>query len=276
MKNYPSFGKAWMEALSYVHDYGEVVAPRGMKTMEVIGYSFTVTDALQNLLVHPGRDLNFRYCVAEFMWITAGLDQLSPLVKYNKRMAEFSDDGYSLRGAYGPRLMPQMPWVIAQLKLSGSRQAVATIWTPTPAPSKDIPCTISAQFLARAGKVHAVFTMRSSDLWLGLPYDFYVFSQILNCVAGELGLEVGSLTMQLGSAHLYETHWSVAREVLDHYGEHQTVASARLPGFAPAHRLEKVLFGQGCWEATQWCELVSALHQSTKAKALEVLRAATR
>lgn len=275
MRAHSNFGKAWLEVVTDVLHYGEMSSPRGKRTKELLGISIKVEESLNNLLVHPVRDLNYRFAVAEFFWITAGLEVLEPLARYNSRMREFSDDGQILAGAYGPRLMPQIEYVLRQLRKPESRQAVATIWTPNPAASKDIPCTLSYQFLSRAGKIHGIVTMRSSDLWLGLPYDFYTFSQILNAVAGEIGLDPGSLTMQLGSAHLYEEHWHPALVVIQRPLETETVSSRTLPGLGAPKRLINALNGQGCWDVTAYCDLTTALQRPTKAQALEVLRAAT-
>jgi len=152
--------------------------------------------------------------VAEFLWILAGLNDVNILAKYNSSMKNFSDDGEILSGAYGPRLLPQIPYVLENLKKPETRQAVATIWTPSPSDSKDVPCTISLQWLIRGGFLHCTVNMRSSDAWLGLPYDFFTFSQITNYLALVLGRPVGSVTMNLASSHLYAENHELASMII--------------------------------------------------------------
>ena len=58
--------------------------------------------------------------------------------------------------------------------------------------------------------LHTVATMRSNDAWLGTPYDTFNFSAIsffIACHLNKLGLKckVGSLNIQAGSRHIYET-----------------------------------------------------------------------
>jgi len=193
-----------------------------------------VTDLTQNILVHPARALNYRFMIAEWLWIAAHRNDVATLARYNKKMAEFSDDGVTLAGAYGPRMADQVDYLLEQLKKPVSRQAVATIWRPCPAPSKDIPCTVAWQLLAREGKLHGIVTMRSSDVWLGLPYDFHAFTQLNSGVAGEMNLEPGGLTFNLGSSHLYDQDREKALTVLSRPDELRCVRSPRLPGRPPA------------------------------------------
>lgn len=201
----PDFYTAWLELLREVYCMGSHHSPRGINIKEVIGTQIHVTDLRNNIMVHPLRDLNYRFMVAEWLWIQAGRSDVNSIAKYNKNIANFSDNGSDFEGAYGPRLMRQWGWVIDALKKDpDTRQAVMTIFTPNPEPSKDIPCTLSLQVLERHGRLNGIVTMRSNDLWLGLPHDFFNFSQIVNGLAGEIGAEPGSMTLQAGSSHIYE------------------------------------------------------------------------
>jgi thymidylate synthase len=119
-----------------------------------------------------------------------------------------------------------------------SRQAVATVWTPAPGASLDVPCTVAAQFLVRDGKLSAIWTMRSSDIWLGLPYDLYSFSQLTNLLAALLNLDTGYIQMQLGSSHLYEYDWEKAGQVLADKTSYQIIRSPKLPGAVPAYMVQ--------------------------------------
>jgi len=213
-----SITKAWVTLLKTLLDEGKEYSPRDQKTREILNVSVEVKWGLENIIISPVRDLNYKFMVAEWIWIMAGLNGVDIIAKYNSIMRTFSDDGHILSGAYGPRLMPQIPYIVETLRKPDSRQAVATIWTPSPSDSKDIPCTISVQWLIRKNDVghrlHAIVNMRSSDAWLGLPYDFYTFSQITNWIGLRTGCIVGSVTFNLGSSHLYEKDWKSALEVI--------------------------------------------------------------
>jgi thymidylate synthase len=215
--------------------------PRGLRTSEVTGAIFRVGNLRPNILVNSGRDLNYRFMVAEFLWIALGRDDVEGIAKYNKEIGKFSDDGKVLYGSYGRRLILQWDRIHTVLKKDNhTRQAVGAIFNADMDPNtKDTPCTISLQWLLREGHLNCIATMRSSDIWLGLPYDFYVFSQLTNCLAGVLGVQTGWLQMQLGSLHLYETNAHKAMEAVAEWQSY-TLESETTDGF-PEFSMSKIL-----------------------------------
>jgi thymidylate synthase len=197
----------WSELLMHLR-YAPFSSPRGKSTKELLGVQLHLNDLQNNILVCDKRNLNYRFMVAEWLWIAQGRDDVQGVAYYNKKIAEFSDDGVKFAGAYGPRLAPQWRWLIEKFeKDQDTRQAVASIWTPNPASSKDIPCTLNLQFLYRDARLNCIVTMRSSDVWLGLPYDIFNFSMLTNSLAGELKVQPGWLQLNLGSSHWYQEHW---------------------------------------------------------------------
>ena len=135
-------------------------------------------------------------------------------------IVKYSDDGNIFYGAYGPQIKPQIDYVINKIiEDINTRQAVATIWIRNPNPSKDIPCTVSVQWLVRDGVLHCINTMRSSDLWLGWPYDIFNFTMLTALIGLKLkengvAVELGNITLQTGSQHLYFTDLSNAKRCL--------------------------------------------------------------
>ena len=232
-----NFASVWFDLLGRLYHDGRPVSPRGYETRELLGVQLRIDDMTQNILVHPARALSYRFAIAEWLWIAAGREDVESIAKYNKHIAQFSDDGVTFYGAYGKRLTPQMDYLLANLRKPHSRQAVASIWTPNPAPSRDIPCTLTWQLLSRDGKLHAIVTMRSSDVWLGIPYDVINFSLLSMGVAGELGLVPGSLIFNLGSSHLYDRDREKAAAVLAVPESLQCVNSPRLPSLPPANEI---------------------------------------
>ena len=237
------FGPAWMILLSELKKNSPISSPRGIEVRERLNVVLQVRNSLRTVLVHPQRKLNYRFMVAEWLWIWYGSDSLETIAQYNPHLRKFSDDGISLAGAYGPRVTPQ--WNQARNTLVAdhdSRQAVIVIYTPNPPPSKDIPCTVSLQFLIRNHELHLIVTMRSSDVWLGLPYDMFVFSRLQAQMTHELrvhpdgrliGLQEGTITFHLGSSHLYSTDFARAANVLDNEDKSESVRSPRITSIPP-------------------------------------------
>jgi thymidylate synthase len=169
-------------------------------------------------------------------------------------------------------VLPQLEWAMKQLAKPGSRQAVVQIWTPTPSPSKDIPCTLSWQLLSRDGVLHAIVTMRSSDIWLGLPYDWINFSMLTNGVAGELSLTPGELVFNLGSSHLYDRDREKAKAVLDAPELLEYVSSPCLPERPPA---DDILDTDEAPLVDSWWTYRDALRATTSVEALALLKGLT-
>lgn len=236
-----NFAEGWVNLLAKIIVNGRGSSPRDQATKELIPAQLYITDMRNNILNHPARGLSFRFMVAEWLWITAGYHDVATIARYNKNIAQFSDDGVTFNGAYGPRIQPQMAYLLNTLQKPDSRQAVASIWTPNPGPSKDIPCTLTWQMFVRDGKLHAIVNMRSSDIWLGLPYDFFNFSMMSMEVAGSLNLEPGSMTFNLGSSHLYRRDLDKAMEVQDRSSEMDFVRTNPLPGLCPADLIFKTV-----------------------------------
>lgn len=214
---YSNATRAWYQILGNIIDAGQWVTVRGKPTIEIINNSAAFP------LIHPvvadlDRKLNYAFMAAEAKWVLDGSEQLAPLTAVNSRMAQFSDDGVTLAGAYGKRLVPQLPYVVdTLLDDPASRQAVATTWIRTPQPSRDIPCTLTWMFIIRDNALHLRVDMRSSDAWLGIPYDFFTFSvvglavwQMLVEHAEFQKLRPGLLLWSAASSHLYETNMEQA------------------------------------------------------------------
>lgn len=207
-------GDIWLTLLHHLLNDGNLVSPRGLECREIIGVTLELTDARNNLFAHEHRKLSYRFGIAEWLWIWYGYEDVATIGRFNSNIAQFSDDGRMFAGAYGPRIRRLWDDRIAMLRRDPhTRQAVIPVYTPPAAPTKDVPCTLTFQLLARGGRLHALVAMRSSDVWLGLPYDIFNFSMLLNIAAMELNLEVGYLKMFLGSSHLYERDVERARAV---------------------------------------------------------------
>lgn len=243
---------AWRALLGeLLTNYEFEVAPRGLRSREILSTQLRFPME-QNIIVCPTRNLNYRFAVAEWLWMWFGRDDVDSLARYIPSIKRFSDDGRVFAGAYGPRLKPQWPYILDTLNRDrDTRQAVSLIWKPSPVASKDTPCTLTLQFLRRQGKLYVIANMRSSDTWLGLTYDCFAFSQLGNIIASMLRLDRGDLIMNLGSSHLYECDWEKARLVALDSASGSTLRSPALAS-PPDETLEMLLV-----DPSQWLRLLT-------------------
>lgn len=209
-------------------------APRGKPIRELIAGGFTLTDPRNRLIYSPARAVNYGFAVGELCWYARGDSDLETMLYYNRRMAQFSDDGVSINSAYGARMLnPSLGGIHSQWDLCvrelvrdpDSRRAVMHInqpwdlWQAVSKGSKDVPCTMSLQLLVRNRRLHMHVLMRSNDVVWGLPYDAFSFTCLQEAFLYQLqeaGVPVddlGSYHHTAGSLHVYDTHYGMAEQV---------------------------------------------------------------
>jgi hypothetical protein len=72
---------------------------------------------------------------------------------------------------------------------------------------------LTVQFIVRDDKLHVQTSMRSNDVVLGIPYDWWMMSRLGISVASSLGVDLGSYTHVVGSMHLYDRDLGIASDV---------------------------------------------------------------
>lgn len=211
---------AWKEVLDKLLTRPHYIAsPRGMEVREVIGGQYTAK--MPAYIDLRARHVNVAFMFAEAAWIISGSNRLDKITPYMKVYSSFSDDGVFLRGAYGPKVVDQLGYVVDTIAQDyDTRQAVLTTWRERPGISKDIPCTISMQFILRGDKLHLSVYMRSHDAVKGFTYDVFTFSMVANAVRlllskRGINCSLGNITVTCGSLHLYSTEYEKAEAWLE-------------------------------------------------------------
>lgn len=223
---HPDADTALRDLISSIIAFGRVSSPRAKPSTEVVGNSISFAMS-RPLVTSRARKLGYRFAPAEAAWILSGDNRVATIKQYSKFIWEFSDDGFFYSGAYGPKVVDQLTYVCDVLSDDqDTRQAVIDVWRPNPRPGRDLPCTLSFQFLIRDDMLHVVQTMRSSDAWLGYPYDAFNASMLAGYVLlllrdrktrGRTISRLGYHTMMIGSSHLYMKDYDAAKALLsDH------------------------------------------------------------
>ncbi len=233
---YESAEHAYKDTISKVRDFHDFrCQPRGQMCIEKIGHSFRIHNPRDRVIFNKERNINFSFMVAEWLWIMSGSDDVKMISHYNSKIADYSDDGKTMHGAYGKRILrkDQLSNVIEKLREDNdSRQALMIIFEPEDVTleTKDVPCTILFQFFIRDNKLHMVTYMRSNDVLLGLPYDLFNFTMIQEYVltllreeSGDFsalgGLGMGTYTHTVGSLHIYERDFGKIEKISAEYSE---------------------------------------------------------
>jgi len=249
---------AWLKVLGQLLSMPKTLNP----TVELLNHTMSFNMA-HPIVLASSRQLSYRYMAAESYWTITGSNRLDQSESVKQTLMKWSADTIYLKGAYGPGFVTQMPYILEILRNQpSSRQAVISIWAPNPRDPNDLPCTLTLQFLVRDKLLHCIVNMRSSDVYLGLPNDMFVFTMMAACVliesqlADSDGVKLGTCFVNAGSRHLYETNRTQAHEVF----------------VSPKIREEEVVFEPHTYTFKHFIEwLRSATFAPTRAKAQEIL-----
>lgn len=169
------------------------------------------------------RNINPFFVLTEFAWIIEGNNLVEPLQSFIKDYNKFSDDNKTLNGAYGFRLLKyfginQLEKAILELKENReSRRVVLTMYSPDDLnkDSKDIPCNTSLYLKIKDNKLDITILNRSNDLYLGVPYNVFIFYLLQVYIAKNLNIDVGTQTHFTDSLHLYVKDLEKVKEIID-------------------------------------------------------------
>lgn len=194
-------------------EFGKVEPMNGNISYEIINANLVLTDPTRNTMCKCHRQMSIKYAIAELLWYNSANPDVAAIAPYSKFWKNISDDGATVNSNYGYCIRKKFgfdQWETCKqilLNDKDSRQAVIHIKEARDIiknPTKDLNCTIALQFLVRNNKLDLIVTMRSNDIWLGLPYDLFNFTCMQMQMAMELGIEVGTYYHNAGSLHMYK------------------------------------------------------------------------
>lgn len=231
-----------------LHDFEAISATKG-KFTEQIGTLLEITNPRARLSRSELKGTLFS-CLGEFLWYMSGSNDLSFIQYYLSHYDEYSDDGKTLHGAYGPRLLYKLDNGVSQLQTvikllknkNTTRRAVIQIFDKhdTVKKTHDLPCTCTLQFLIRHDRLHMITNMRSNDAYKGLPHDVFAFTMIQELVARSVDKEVGTYKHMVGSLHLYNNDRNKARQFLNE-GWFSNICMPEIPHGSPWNSIRTVL-----------------------------------
>ena len=241
----PEFGVAKCETFStiyplmnsYIFSEKDYEPSRDGEVKEMLDVKTHIMNPYRRCVGGYGRNINVFFLLAEAMWIALGKKDVKFLTLFNKKMAEYSDNGEVFHAPYGFRLRH---WgirsednfvetglgasngydqVVDAIKIltenPNTRQVVMEIWNPSfdlGYKTKDIPCNDIVMLKIRNGKLITTIGNRSNDLHLGLPTNLFQFSFLTELIAGALGVQLGTQTHNSQSLHIYS--WNKSADVM--------------------------------------------------------------
>lgn len=188
------------------------------------------------------KEVNFKNIVVELLWMLKGRTDLNYLVDnncniwnedfYNSwehkevfalseyiesvKKNEYLYDGGPIYG-YQWRNLPGKDQIVnlinGLIENPDSRRHIVECWNVSDLPNMALPpCHKGFQMNVRKNKLDCMVQIRSSDAFLGLPYNIASYALLTHIIAFYCDLEVGNLTVILGDCHIYENHVIAVQE----------------------------------------------------------------
>jgi thymidylate synthase len=213
----------------------ETNARTGQRISVVDPTSFSL-DLSEGLLPVCGIRKTFpRTAAAEVAWFMLGRKDVSFIKTYAPIWDKFvEDDGFTIEAAYGYRWRShfgrdQIGEAINALVANPSdRRIFICAWDPAAdglgQPSRNVPCPVGFTLSITGGRLNSTLLIRSSDVFVGLPYDVMGHALLMQAIASSINarqeerdqVRLGTMHVSLAHPHLYEVHHDMAARALWH------------------------------------------------------------
>jgi len=236
--------KGYIELLKDVLNDGEEIQTRNGVTISKFGYLLKFTN-IDNFPLLTTKKVFYRGVLEELLWFLKGSTNAKYLQDKNVHIwdgnstREYLDDnGYTnyevgeLGPVYGWQWryygkkyskngddngIDQIKYVIEELlKSNNSRRAILNAWNPLQLNEMALPpCHIMYNFYKNKDGLSCLMTMRSSDLFLGLPFNIASTGLLTYIIAKVLHLNVKDIAISLTDAHIYKEHTDAVNEQIE-------------------------------------------------------------
>lgn len=204
---------------------GKTKPTRGIHDVKAIfGYQLRF-DLRQGFPLLTTKKMPFKILLHELFWFVSGSSNIQYLHDHKIHYwDDFADENLNLGPVYGVqwrrwqapdgRQIDQLQWAIDMIKNNSYSKAIlVSAWNPADLEEMRLPpCHTMFQFDVTKGKLRMQLYQRSSDVFLGLPFNIAQYALLLEMVAHVTGLEARELIVTIGSAHLYKNHLEQAKE----------------------------------------------------------------
>lgn len=224
--------KGYLELLTDVLENGAVKGDRtGTGTISVFGRQFR-HDLSKGFPLLTTKKLHFKSIVNELIWFLGGDTNVKWLNENGVKIwNEWATEEGDLGPVYGKQwtawptkdggTINQIDYVVNALKTNpNSRRILFHGWNVEYLPDEKVspqenarqgkmalpPCHLLYQFYVVDNKLSAHLFIRSSDSFLGLPYNTASLACLTHMLAQQCDLDVGEIVISLSDVHIYSNH----------------------------------------------------------------------
>ncbi|MBP3963367.1 thymidylate synthase [Paenibacillus lignilyticus] len=211
--------KAYLDLLQDVLDNGVVKEDRtGTGTRSVFGRQLRF-DLNQGFPLVTTKRMHVKSIIHELLWFLKGDTNVRYLQENGVRIwNEWADENGDLGPVYGSqwrawetpdgRHIDQIAAVVNSIKNNpDSRRHIVSAWNVAEIDNMKLPpCHFVFQFYVANGNLSCMLTMRSSDTFLGLPFNIAQYALLTHMIAQQCDLGVGEFIYSGADVHIYSNH----------------------------------------------------------------------
>ena len=238
--------RQYLDLLQDILDHGVAKGDRtGTGTLSVFGRQFR-HDLADGFPLLTTKKLHLKSIINELLWFLSGNTNVRWLQErgvsiWNEWATESGDLGpvYGAQWTAWPTRdggsINQIDYVVDCLRNNpDSRRILFHGWNVEYLPDESVsprenaragrmalpPCHLLYQFWVAQGRLSALLYIRSSDSFLGLPYNTASLAVLTLMLAQQCDLEPGEIIINTGDSHIYSNHMSQVREQLSRAPRH--------------------------------------------------------
>lgn len=216
----------YLQIMSNILTYGSEKDDRtGTGTLSLFSANI-IHDFRNGFPLITTKKVHWKSVVHELLWFLSG-DTNTKYLKDNgvRIWDEWSDEQGNLGKIYGHQYrnfngVDQLQELINGIKNNpDSRRHVLTLWNPADLPNMALPpCHgISMVFYVDKEYISLATTQRSSDWFLGVPFNIASYGLLLKMVAEVTGYKPAFLDYKFVNIHIYKDHIEQCFQQLDNY-----------------------------------------------------------
>jgi len=124
---------------------------------------------------------------------------------------------YDFKTKQGMQNLDQVDYVLNLLKNDpSSRRIMTNIFNFEDLKDMNLePCAYGTQWLVKGGKLHLILNQRSQDMLAANGWNTMQYAALLCMFAQVAGLEVGTLTHNIGDCHIYDRHIPLIEKLIE-------------------------------------------------------------
>ncbi|AWM81051.1 thymidylate synthase [Gammaproteobacteria bacterium ESL0073] len=211
--------KQYLDLMRHVREQGVFKEDRtGTGTYSVFGYQMRF-NLEEGFPLVTTKKCHLKSIIHELLWFLNGDTNIAYLKENGVRIwDEWADEQGNLGPVYGyqwrswpapdGRHIDQISQLMAMIKKNpDSRRLIVSAWNPALVDEMALPpCHALFQFYVANGKLSCQLYQRSSDIFLGVPFNIASYALLTMMIAQVCDLALGDFVWTGGDCHLYSNH----------------------------------------------------------------------